>query len=197
MNAATEVQTGFQPVHEAATLKTKTRGVAMESIGAVATIALAIVGLAGVFPMTLAAIATIVLGAALWIEGGMFAATYKGALYRERAEALFTEWGQGLTIEFLGGLGGIVLGILALLGVVPMTLLSVGALVFGGTFLFNSEAGIGSRSEGIFGLAGLTLGLLAVTGRSPLTLVLVALACLGASALFSGAETGVKMAMRK
>jgi hypothetical protein len=46
----------------------------------------------------------------------------------------------GTSAEILGGIAGIVLGILALIGLVPMTLLSVSVIVFGGTLLFGSPA---------------------------------------------------------
>lgn len=172
---ATQVEAGYQPVHrEATTLRTTA---IMESIGAVAT--LAIVGLTGKFSETVAAIATIVFGAAIWIEGGAFVASHRAEGAAERTE----EWSEGAGAQFLGGLCGIVLGILALLGVAPITLVSIATLVFGATLLFSAG------NQAFFGLAGLTLGLLAVCGLSSLTLVLVALACLGVSALFSGATT--------
>lgn len=193
MNAM-EAQAGYQPVREGTTLKTITGSAMMESLGAVATIALAIVGLAGVFSPTMAAIATIVLGAAIWIEGGGFAASHSEAFAGTRSESRVFAWSQGLGAEFIGGLCGIVLGILALLGVAPLTLLSVSALTFGATFLLSAGMGIGSGSQVVFGLAGAVLGLLAVVGLNSQILVLVALVCLGASALFNGASTSVRMA---
>lgn len=167
----------------------------MESIGAVAVIALAIAGLAGAFSTTLAAIATIVLGAAIWLEGGTFMATHRAEVSWESAGARVLEWNEGLGVEFLGGFAGIVLGILALLGIVPATLLSIAVLVFGATLFFSSRTGLVSGHQAIFGLAGLTLGLLAICGLSPLTLVLVGLLCFGVSALLNGAVTRSRIAM--
>ncbi len=185
MNSATEVHAGYQPVQETA-VKTVVGSAILESIGAIATMALAIVGLAGVFSRPIAAIATIVFGAALWMEGGTFAATY--------GEARRTlEWGKGLTFDFLGGLTGVIFGILALLGVAPMALLSVGTLVFGATLLFSSVERYEIQSA--FGLGAFVLGLLAVVGVNSLPLVLIALLCLGASALFSGATRGARTAI--
>ena len=46
--------------------------------------------------------------------------------------------GGGFTAEFVGGAAGIVLGILALVGIAPEILCSVAVLVFGGTLLFGS-----------------------------------------------------------
>src|SRR5690606_24315661 len=46
----------------------------------------------------------------------------------------------GTSAEMLGGLGGITLGILALVGIQPMVLLPVAILVFGGALVFGSSA---------------------------------------------------------
>lgn len=186
-----EAQAGLRPVGETTT-KTIAGGAIMESVGAVATIALGIIGLAGILSTTLAAIATIVLGAAIWIEGGAYMAAFKASSATGMARMF--DWSEGLSAEVLGALSGIVLGILALLGIAPVTLLSVAVLVFGATFLFSSMEGMATGSQTVLGLAALVLGILSVVGHSPLTLVLVALVCLGASALFSGAAHGARVA---
>ena len=82
---------------------------------------LAILGLAGVVPMYMAFIATIVLGVALLFEGWALASRYS-KLLSEMGGGLLTatELGGGITAEFLAGAAGVALGILALLGVVPM-----------------------------------------------------------------------------
>lgn len=197
---ATELQAGYRPaaVQESTITKTMAGTAIGESVGAIATIALAIVGLAGAHAMTVAAIAMIVLGAAIWLEGGAFVAMRRGAYQGEGFAARTLEWSEGLDAEFLGGLSGIVLGILALLGIAPITLLSVAALAVGTLFLFgsSSETGVGSSGQMLFGLAGAVLGLLAVCGLSSLTLVLVSLLCLGASAFFSGAAVGARAAVQ-
>ncbi len=90
-------------------------------------------------------------------------------------------------------MSGIVLGILALLGVAQPTLLSVAVLVFGGT-LFLSSFGSFARAGGyiMVGLAGIVLGILAVVGLSQMTLVLVGLLCLGVGALFGGSAVSTE-----
>src|SRR5690348_16580883 len=172
-------------------------GSMVETIGALATIALAIVGLAGVFSAALAAIGVIVLGTAMLIEGGAFA-TGQAVTSKMAAERI-AETGAK-SPEFLGGVTGIVLGILAILGVSTPTLLSVAILVYGGTFLLSSlsagsQTGTGSEfgSSGrlMVGVAAVVLGILAIVGSS-LTLVLVGLLCLGVAALFSGSMTGAR-----
>ena len=45
---------------------------------------------------------------------------------------------RGLTAEFLAGIAGIVLGLLALLRIVPMTLLLVAVITYGGTLMLTS-----------------------------------------------------------
>src|SRR5579864_5401606 len=112
MNTATET-IQHQSMRESA-FKLAAGGSLLEAIGALATIVLAIVGLAGVFSPTMATIATIVIGASILIEGRSF-----GAVTTRESSSVTetTEWSGGMSAGFLGGLTGIVLGILALLGV--------------------------------------------------------------------------------
>ena len=156
-------------------------GSVMAAIVAIAVVALSIVGLAGMYPAIMAAIATIVTAAAILIEGGAFEAARTG-----NSGAIF------LT-DAMGAVAGIVLGILALMGVAPVTLLSVAVLIFGVT-LFLSGSTMSERGwaagpmdgQLLLGLSVLVLGLLAVIGVSSLTLVLVGLLILGVAALFAG-----------
>jgi hypothetical protein len=118
------------------------------------------------------------------------------------------EAGGGASAGFLGGIAGIVLGILALLGVATMTLLSVAILVYGASFMLSgisaerlvgslgTHGTAGEMTSGHFmvGIAALVLGILAVVGLSQLTLVLVGLLCLGTGALFSGSALGARSA---
>lgn len=180
-------------------------GSMMESVGAIAAIALAIVGLAGVISVTVAAIATIIVGASLLIEGGTAGVTYRQLASRPgESEAQATELSRGVTSEFLGGMAGIVLGILALFGESSAVLMSVAVLVFGAALLLSSAStsqlsllsGTAAPATGgqvLTGLAAVVLGILAIIGIQPLILVLVALLSLGASALFSGSIIGGRM----
>jgi hypothetical protein len=52
------------------------------------------------------------------------------------------EGSRGITAEFLAGLAGIVLGILALLQIVPMILMSAALITYGGTLLLTSSESI-------------------------------------------------------
>ncbi len=151
----------------------------LEAAAAIAVIALAIVGLAGVFSSTMAAIATIVVGAAVLIQGGTLTAISEHFNARRAGETI--TFSQPVGMDFLGGVATLVLGILALLGLDTQTLLSVAILVLGASFLFSNQ--------GLIGLAGVVLGILAVVGLVPLTLVLVGLLCLGVGALVGGSMT--------
>lgn len=170
-------------------------GLVGEAIGAIAVIALAIVGLAGEFSFTMAAIATIIIGATILIEGGFFAAAFGRAGTGSVVQSL--ESGDWLKAEFLGGMAAVVLGILALLGVFAPTLLAVAVLVLGASYLLGSAGEFGSGSHAVVGLAAMVLGILAVVGLDQLTLVLVALLALGAMSFYSGASAGARMAARR
>src|SRR5262249_30327642 len=125
----------------------------------------------------------------------------------------------GLSTLFLVGVAGIVLGILALLGIVPETLAAVSVIAFGTGLLLSSNAvrhlsmlqtsrsdapGAGggllagemaSGSGSVQMLAGLTaivLGILAVAGVNPRILMLAALIVLGSAIILTGsALTGL------
>lgn len=189
-----------------------------EAIGALGAIVLAIVGLAGMLAYTLAAIATIVVGAAILLEGGATTSGCRQIVSRMGGQGQCWELNRGfLTAEFMGGIAGIVLGILALLGTYPATLLAAAVIVFGATFLLTGAAVsqlnwlmglpshelvqetarpgavVGSDGQLLVGLGAVVLGVLAVIGLSPLTLILVGLLSLGVAELFNGSGLGHRM----
>ncbi|HEV2208252.1 MAG TPA: hypothetical protein VG167_05715 [Verrucomicrobiae bacterium] len=171
-------------------------GSMMEAIGAIATIALAIVGLTGIWPAILASVATIVTGAAFLIEGGSFgASTVASSSNLGGVSTVNTESNAGVSSAFLGGVAGIVLGILALLNVVAPTLLAVSLIVFGATFFLTMLAtgdGFSSGAQIMGGLAALVLGILAVCGVAQMSLILVGLLCVGGAGLFAGSALGMR-----
>jgi hypothetical protein len=118
------------------------------------------------------------------------------------------EIGTGVTTEFAGGLAGIVLGILALIGLVPMVLIPCAVIVFGATFILSS--GLTNRlsyienysrsqqlsreaveaSSGVqvlVGMAGITLGILALIGFAPMVLSLVGILAIAVGGSLSSA----------
>lgn len=197
-------------------------GSTAESLAGLGAVVLAILGLIGLLPFALAAIATIAVGAGLLIQGSAISARFNDL--RRDARATGTTQVQSnrgsLTIEVLGGIASIVLGILALLGLGTGILLSIAAIVFGGTLLLGAgetsrlaeleawqaggdmrsrdverEAARGAAGSQVFvGIGAVVLGILALIGVGPgLTLVLVALLAVGGSMLLSGAMLGTRM----
>src|SRR5262245_42775978 len=127
----TTMQTSHEPAREWNV--TRTAGTATEAIGAIAVVVLAIIGLAGLFSSLLASIATIVLGAAILLEGVTTDSTYA----KTTGGVHFAMFSGAFTTETLGGVAGIVLGILALFGGYSQTFLAVALIVFGATFLID------------------------------------------------------------
>jgi hypothetical protein len=199
--------------HETAA-KTIATGASAEVIAGAAAVVLAIVGLAGMFPMMLAAIGVIVAGVAFLFEGAAVASRYFTIL-KETTPQHELRFETGLSAEIVGGLAGIVLGILALVGVVPLALLAISAIVFGGALLFGSptvlrvgraepgapvsdyiarETAAGAAgAQALIGVGVATLGILALVGLVPQTLVLVSVLAVGGSALLTGGALTGKM----
>lgn len=199
-------------------------GSGAEALAGIAAIALAIIGLAGVLPFVCAAVAALVVGGALLLEGIALASAYaeeaRHALVPNdrHSESMI---GADMSAQALGGAAGVTLGILALTGVAPWTLLSIAALVFGGTMLLGgpsrselvrdevltagdpTAAAPGTRevvhtSAGamtLAGLATLALGILSLLKIGDAhTLVLVAYLVAGAASLLSGTALFGRMA---
>ena len=195
-------------------------GSTAEIAGGIAAVVLAILGLADVVPRFMLTIATIAIGAALLFEGASIAAEYS-RLLKETTHDTFqsTELGGGMTAEMMAGVAGIVLGILALLGLDPMVLSPAALIVFGVALVFGS--GITSRlndlkietsgaemparrvaheavsaaagTEILVGLSAGVLGILALVGIAPMTLSLIGMLAVGASVMLSGTAIGGKL----
>jgi hypothetical protein len=197
-------------------------GSTAEALCGLGAVVLAILGLIGLLPFALAAIGTIVIGAGLWIQGAAIAARFNEL--RRSAYAGGPTYLQGtrggLTIEMLGGIACIALGILALLGIGTGLLLAIAAIVFGGTLLLGAnvtsrlgeleawQAGVdvharevereaargAAGSQVLVGLGAVVLGILALVGIGPgLALILIAILAVGGSMLLSGATIGTRM----
>jgi len=185
-----------------------------ELLLACGAVVLSILGLVGVFQAELAAIAVIGLGAILLFQGANVVLRYGELLYEADASSKLhaAEISRGITAEFLAGVAGIVLGILALLRIVPMTLMSVAVITYGGTLLLTSGESIwlnsfgkendmvyqlrhsmglaAARAQVLMGLGSLVLGILGLVGIVPMTMVLVALLATGASILLRSSFVG-------
>ena len=192
----------------------------VDAIGGLATVVLAVIGLAGIRPEMMVAIATIVFGVALLIEGGTMLSEYARIIFPPGAQAMSMEHfgGSGLSAHFLVGAAGVVLGVLALLGIAPTALTSIALIAFGAGMVLSSNsvwhlrqlkramAPAGSESmsgtmmlanemasessgvQSLAGLAAIVLGILAVAGMNPMVLTLAALIALGATLVLTGSS---------
>jgi signal transduction histidine kinase len=197
------------------TLETVANGATLEALAGLGAVALTIIALAGAYPAFLAAVASIIIGGALLFEGAAIAARYSRLVAEPGNIVQQGEVSSGLTAEFVGGAAGVVLGILALVGVHPTMLVPVAALVFGGSLIIGSAANarlsqlltLASRSEQeeqrnraaretvsaasgaefLLGAAAAVLGILAIVGvGSWLSLSLVAFLSVATAVLFTG-----------
>ncbi len=199
---------------ETSAADTAVYGGLLDALGGIAAAVLAILGLTGFDPAGMAGIATIVFGAALLVQGGTILSEYAEIIFRNgiTTAAIDRMGGEGLSAMFLAGAGGIVLGVLALLGIASVALTAVAAIAFGSAFVLSSSsvrqlylfqtqtlptrsgrellAGqMASGSAGIqlmVGLAAIVLGILAVAGHAPTVLTLAALLLLGVTILITG-----------
>jgi hypothetical protein len=114
----------------------------VDAIGGIVTIVLAICGLAGIAPVMMVAIATIVFGVALLIQGGTMLSEYAQVIFPPGTRATSIEHfgGNSLSAVFLVGAAGIVLGVLSLLGINPAILTPVAAIAYGTALVLSSNA---------------------------------------------------------
>lgn len=173
----------------------------------IALVTLGILALARVDPPLLNAIAVIVAGLALFFEGGAISARYARTLAETPAHELdAAALATGMNAGVLAGTAGVVLGILAILGLAAESLTGVAIIVFGAAVLFDYAAKAQMKAlrmagrEGsetaarvalaaasatntaaiLVGIGLITLGILALAGAASSTLSSVALLSLGA-----------------
>jgi hypothetical protein len=187
----------------------------IDAIGGIAAGVLAILGLTGFDPEGMASIATIVLGAAFLIQAGAILSEYTQILQQSGMGPGPSQLtgGEGIIAMSMVGAGGIVLGVLALLGMASVTLTAIAMIAYGSALVLSSgsvrqlyvlrgEAALGARSghellaaqmlsgsagiQLLSGLAAVVLGILAVAGHTPRMLTLAALLVLGVTVLLSG-----------
>ena len=113
-------------------------GATLKTIGGVAVAVLAILALAGVLPAVLVAIAGIVFGVAMLVEGLGIASEYSTLAARvAEGRTEIAEFGGGVGVEVLVGIAAIALGVLALVGVATSTMIPV-LIIVGGVGLMLS-----------------------------------------------------------
>lgn len=211
-------QQGYQEgasKEDQATAKVVATGTLAEGIAGAGAMVLAILGLVGILPLLMLYIATIAVGAALLFEGGAVSSRIRSLVGSEAKTIEMAEIGSGMTAEFLAGAAGVALGILALLGVSPITLVSIAVIVFGGAMILGSSATarINSLSVSRFesstaraaaqeaivaasgvqilvGIGSVVLGILAILGIMQVTLLLIAVLILGFADIVSGGAIG-------
>jgi hypothetical protein len=181
-------------------------------LAGLAAIVLAIVGLAHVEPQYVLAIAVLVVGAALILQGGNTFLEFANLLPKQSARRVGqSAVGNSVNAEILAGFAGIILGILSLVSVFPDVLLPVAAIVFGGALIFTSgdvsrvnmlkveqattdetfqqlarqSFSMGGGPQALIGLTAIILGIVALAGYHWAVLSLVALLVLGAIVLIS------------
>ncbi|HTV34295.1 MAG TPA: hypothetical protein VME69_14575 [Methylocella sp.] len=118
------------------------KGGFVDAIGGLATIVLGVLGLAGVAPNWMIGIATVVFGSALLIQGGTMLSEYAHIIFPPgvKVSSIDNFGGNSLSVVFLVGAAGIVLGILALLGVHVMELTPIAIIAFGTALVLSSNA---------------------------------------------------------
>jgi len=192
-----------------------------ETIAGGAALVLSIIALAGIESMALSAVACIVLGSALLLEGWAMGARYTHLIHETETGWWSTaaELGGGITVGFLAGATGIVLGLLTLLGMADTVLLPVAAIVFGGALLLTCGAtsklnylrmtqgetehkqqvlargGVAAAAslQVMLGLGTVVLGILAVLHIQWMLLMLIGLLAVSASVIFSGAAVSGRL----
>jgi len=121
-------------------------GLSAQSLAGVAGVVLGILALLGYMPETLCAIALIAFGAGLTLgclARRRFHATsvahYGAGASHTAMRALHEATGVAAGGDLLIGVGAVVLGILALLGVYPVTLVLIGFLAVGGALMLGGS----------------------------------------------------------
>lgn len=127
------MSTNLERFAEKRVLEVESGGAAVEAIGGLGVVVLSILGLVGLAPEPLAAIAGIVFGVAVLAQGAAVASEYS-ALFSRMSGGGAIELGTGMTVEITAGGAAIVLGILALLGIAPLILLPA-LIITGGAAL--------------------------------------------------------------
>jgi hypothetical protein len=187
------------------------------TIAGIGAVVLAILGLARIHPFLMASLATIVIGVSLMFKAIAIAAEYPKLL--SQTDASTAELGGGMSAEFIAGGAGIVLGILALIGIDFASLTAIAVIIFGGGLIMGSSivnrlnslrasvSGVDSTTHKVagelvsgamsvqvlIGVSAAVLGILSLIGFKLPILTLVALLAIGASSLLTGAAVTGKM----
>lgn len=188
-------------------------GLFAEGAAGIAVIVLSIIALAGVSTAAIASITTIVIGVGLMAQG------FNTAAENMRLPLVggVAEFGSEVMVDCLAGGAGIVLGILALIGLSPVYLLPAALIVFGGALLLSGALAMRTRlaiptpaaptrlmampgssatggAELLMGVAATVLGILSLAvGTHMAILLLVGFIVVGATMLIVSATFGAAL----
>jgi hypothetical protein len=194
-------------------------GLLSEGAAGIATIVLAVIALAGVSVLPIASIVTIVIGVGIMVQAFNSAAERSKALPAGSVAVQAAGMGGEVMVDLLTGVTGIILGILALVGINAEHLVPAALIVFGSALLLSGTMEMVPRTvaltsptagqaqvasyggpvatgavEIMVGIAAIVLGILTLILMSTWVLTLVGFIAIGAamlmvSATFSGAVT--------
>ena len=196
------------------TAKVLSMGTTLEGIAAGFAVAMAIIGLVGMYPTLLVAASIIVVGIGLFFEGTAISAKFKELVAATtRGESGKEEVSGGAAIETLGGLLAIALGVLAILEFVPATLIPSAIIVIGACMVLGAATNVrmiylsiarpeqssldkmarhaafsATGLQVIIGFGAIALGILALLDISPLLLSLIAVLAIAGSMLLSSSS---------
>jgi hypothetical protein len=193
-------------LEERKSAKLITRGSMVEGVFGVGAIVLAVIGLAGAFPLMMLSVSTIALGVALIIEAGAVMGIFSSIVQDvEEAKSDFNIPLSGISVESLAGIAGIALGVLSLIGIKSMLLIPIAITCFGVAIAFSAGsiglidsliAGRSSKNQIIqnvlismsaaaadirtlIGLGSITLGILAIIGYHTYALSFIGILSIG------------------
>lgn len=205
---------------EKSILEVEASGAVVEGVGALAAVVLAILGIIGLVPVYMAAIASIVIGAALLAQAAAVAGEYTRLLSQLSGGAVgAVELGAGMTAEFAIGGSAVTLGILSLVGIHPLVLLPCSIIAIGAALILTvgtttrlndlkleaAEAGALAQSisraavsgaagvQVLAGFAAAVLGIIALVSITPVGLTLVGFLVSGAAMALSATALSGKM----
>lgn len=190
-----------------------------EGAAGIAVIVLAIIGLSDISPGALAAIAAIIIGVGLLVQGFNIAAEYArilapGLAAGQGVVAQRMDLGGDVMVHIAAGITGVVLGILGVLGINAPHLIPAALIVFGGALLLTGAANVSRRPvsvevasgaqviaqmgasagasgiEMVVGIAAIILGILTLVFMASWVLTLVGLLAVGATLLVVSATFG-------
>jgi len=118
----------------------------IDAAGGIATVILAIIGLTGMHATMLLSVVTIIFAASLLIQGGTMLSEYARLIFPTGTATGSMDHpfsGGTLSSVFIAGATGIVLGILALLGMSSVILSAVAVIAFGAAMVLSSNAVLG------------------------------------------------------